>query len=53
MDGAFEHQETYLRDVMAFIGVTDVEFVRAEKTGFGPEAIEQALAAAREQISGL
>jgi len=50
MDGPFEHQETYLRDVMAFIGVTDVEFIRAEKTGFGPEAVEQALSQAKEQI---
>lgn len=51
MDGPAEHQETYLRDFFAFIGIPDVEFIRAEKTGFGPEAVEQALAAAREQIA--
>lgn len=53
MDGPFEHQETYLRDVLGFIGVIDVEFIRAEKTGFGPEAVEQALTQAKEQIAGL
>ena len=53
MGGAAEHQETYLRDFFAFIGIDNVEFVRAEKTGFGPEAVEQALATAREQIAGL
>jgi FMN-dependent NADH-azoreductase len=53
MDGPFEHQETYLRDVMAFIGIDNVEFIRAEKTGFGPEVVQQALAAAKEQIARL
>lgn len=53
MDGAFEHQETYLRDVFAFIGIDDVEFIRAEKTGFGPEVVDQALADADKQIAKL
>lgn len=53
MDGPFEHQETYLRDVLAFIGVTEVEFIRAEKTGFGPDVVEHALAQAKEEIARL
>lgn len=53
MDGPAEHQETYLRDMFTFMGIPDVEFVRAEKTGFGPEVMAQALAEAREQIARL
>lgn len=53
MGGAAEHQETLLRDFFAFIGIPDVEFVRAEKTGFGPEARDQAIADARARVAGL
>jgi len=53
MDAPFEHQETYLRDVFAFIGITDPVFIRAEKVGFGPEAKEQALADAKAEIAKL
>jgi FMN-dependent NADH-azoreductase len=53
MDGPNEHQETYLRDFFAFIGLPDLEFIRAEKTGFGPEAVEHAIAAAKQEIAKL
>lgn len=53
MDGPAEHQETYLRDFFAFIGIDSLEFVRAEKTGFGPEVVAQAIADAKEQIARL
>jgi FMN-dependent NADH-azoreductase len=53
MDGPAEHQETYLRDFFAFIGIDHVEFIRAEKTGFGPEVVAQAIADAKEQIARL
>ena len=53
MGGPAEHQESYLRDFFAFIGIPDVEFIRAEKTGFGPEVVEQAIAAAKEKIARL
>jgi FMN-dependent NADH-azoreductase len=53
MDGPFEHQETYLRDVLAFIGIDDPVFIRAEKTGFGPEAVSAALAEAQKEIEQL
>lgn len=53
LDAPFEHQESYLRDFFAFIGVTDPVFVRASKIGFGPEAREAALAAAFSTIGEL
>ncbi len=53
MGGAAEHQETLLRDFFAFIGLPDLEFIRAEKTGFGPEVRDQAIADARERIAQL
>ena len=45
-----DFQEPYLRHLFGFVGITDVTFVHAEKLGFGPDAREQALAAARAQI---
>jgi FMN-dependent NADH-azoreductase len=53
MDGPAEHQETYLRDFFGFIGIKDLEFIRAEKIGFGPEVREQAIADAKEEIAKL
>ena len=53
MGGPAEHQESYLRDFFGFIGITDVEFVRAEKIGYGPEERAAAVAAAREEIAKL
>lgn len=48
---ASDFQEPYLRQLLGFIGITDVTFIHAEKIGFGPEARELALAGAREQIA--
>lgn len=50
--GAGEHQETYLKTVFNFLGI-EPEFVRVNKAGFGPEAIEAGLAAAQEEIAKL
>ena len=36
-----------------FIGITDVTFVYAEKAGFGPQAREAALKAAKAEIAEL
>lgn len=47
---AMDSQEPHLRNLLGFIGVDDVVFVRAEKLGFGPEAREQAVAAARAAL---
>jgi FMN-dependent NADH-azoreductase len=50
-----EFAESYLKHVFGFIGVTDVEFVRADGLGLSPEhrekAMNAALAAIREPIA--
>jgi FMN-dependent NADH-azoreductase len=43
---ANDFQETYLRAVFAFLGVTDVQVVRAEGLALGPEQRQAALQAA-------
>lgn len=49
---ALDFQENYLRGVFGFLGVTDIEFVRAEGLNFGPEQREQAMTAAQDAIAG-
>ena len=46
-------QVPYLKTVFAFLGMKDVEFIYAEGLAMGPEAEQQALAAARSQIDAL
>lgn len=48
-----DFQETYLRAVFGFLGITDVEFVRAEGVAMGPDARQTALDAAGRQIEAL
>jgi FMN-dependent NADH-azoreductase len=43
----------YLRNVLGFLGMTDVSFVYAEGLAMGPEAEARGLASAREQIAAL
>lgn len=50
---AMDFQEPYLRQLLGFIGLTDVTFVRAEKIGYGPDAREQALAGSRAALAKL
>jgi FMN-dependent NADH-azoreductase len=45
-----DFQETYLRHTLGFIGVSDIEFVRAEGLNLGAEQKVQALAAAHALI---
>jgi FMN-dependent NADH-azoreductase len=47
---AVDFQEPYLRQLLAFIGITDVTFIHAEKLGFGPEARELAVQSATTRI---
>lgn len=47
---AMEHQESYLKTIFGFMGVTDVRFVHAEGMGMGPEAKHQGLATAENEI---
>ena len=50
---AFEHLETYLKGVFAFIGVTNPEFIIAEGLNIGPEQREKAMQGAIEAATGL
>ena len=43
---ALDHQESYLKAVFGFFGITDVRFVRAEGVAMGEEARKSAFAAA-------
>ncbi|HKE49391.1 MAG TPA: FMN-dependent NADH-azoreductase [Rhodanobacteraceae bacterium] len=45
-----DFQEAYLRHVFGFIGITDVEFVRAEGIGIGPEQRAKAVNDAHAEI---
>jgi FMN-dependent NADH-azoreductase len=50
---ALDHQESYLSGFFAFIGITNVEFVRAEGVNVGPEQRERALAGALAEAGAL
>lgn len=50
---AMDFQEPYLRAAFAFIGITDVTFVRAEGIALGAAQRAEALAAAGQQIERL
>jgi FMN-dependent NADH-azoreductase len=45
-----DFQETYLRAVLSFIGVTDIEFVRAEGLAYGPDQRATALDGAHASV---
>lgn len=46
----FDFQTAYLRHLLGFIGLTDIEIVRVEGTVFGPEAAKAAIAATEAQV---
>ena len=48
---AIDFQEPYLRHLLGFMGLTDVTFVRAEKIGYGPDAREAAIDAAKTRLA--
>lgn len=50
---AMDHQESYLRQALGFIGLTDVQVIRAEGVNLGEQPRQQALAAADEAIAQL
>lgn len=45
-----DNQESHIRVLLGFMGITDVRFVRAEKLAFGPEAASAAIDAAIEEL---
>lgn len=48
-----DFQETYLKTVFGFIGITDVTIIRAEGVASGPEKAAEVIAAAQQQIATL
>lgn len=50
---AFEHQESYLKSVLAFIGLTDVTVIRAEGLNLGDASKAVAIAQARADIDAI
>lgn len=50
---ALDHQEPYLRQALAFIGIHDVSFVHAEGLNLGGEFMEKGLAQAKAQLAQL
>lgn len=47
---AMEHQESYLKTVFGFFGITDIRVVRAEGTDLGGDSRNTALSTARAHI---
>jgi len=50
---ALDHQESYLRGVFGFLGITDVTFIRAEGVGLGEEQRAKSMEAAKADIREL
>lgn len=50
---AMDHAVPYLRTALAFIGLTDVEIIRVEGVGMGPEATDSALKKATARVTSL
>lgn len=44
---------SYMKAILGFVGITDVQFVYVEGIGFGPEAVEKAQAQAKAEIDKL
>jgi len=44
-----DFQESYLRSILGFLGITDVQVVRVEGVAMGEDAVKRALASARAQ----
>lgn len=50
---ALDHQESYLRSVFGFLGITDIRFVRAEGVALGEEQRARSMDDAARAIEGL
>jgi len=48
-----DHQESYLRTFLGFIGITEISFVRAEGLNLSPEMRQQAIASALGEVTAL
>jgi FMN-dependent NADH-azoreductase len=47
---ALDHQEAYLRTVFGFLGITDIQVLRTEGIGLGPDARKAALESAHAAV---
>jgi FMN-dependent NADH-azoreductase len=47
---ALDFQLPYLKSVLGFLGMTDIEVLEVEGTAYGPEAAEKAVAAASVKL---
>ncbi len=50
---SLDFQAPHLKQLLTFIGITDIEHVAVEGVAFGPEAADKALTAARARVDGL
>lgn len=50
---ALDHQEAYLRTVFGFFGITDIQVLRAEGIGLGPDARSAALSQAHAAVEAI
>jgi FMN-dependent NADH-azoreductase len=50
---AIDFQEPYLKHILGFIGITDVEIIHIEGVAMGAEATEKALTAAAAKVSAI
>jgi FMN-dependent NADH-azoreductase len=50
---AANFQEPYLKQLLGFMGITDVEAVCVEGVAYGPEVAEKSFAAAVVKVSGV
>jgi len=50
---AWDHQESYLKTVFGFLGVSDVRFLRAEGLNVSPEQKEKAIHEAKGSVTNL
>jgi len=50
---AFDYHETYLRTILGFIGITDVESIEIEGVGMGAEVRSKALEAGKSRAAGI
>ena len=48
---SIEHQESYLKVILNFIGLTEVTFIRAEGVAMGPDAVKAAMQTAETQVA--
>ena len=46
-----EHQESYLKAIFRFLGITDLQIIRAEGVAYGPEFREKSLQQALKEAS--